>query len=72
MGERYKQHSQRNAEKTRSNITPQPSPRNEIDEKVMYEALSKEHTHYRNVFCCLICLAVTYNKCAPDHFKYFT
>ncbi|XP_053777346.1 calcyphosin-2 [Desmodus rotundus] len=33
MGERYKQHSQRNAEKTRSNITPRPSPRNEIDDK---------------------------------------
>lgn len=39
MKEGYKQYSQRNAEKTKSNIRHQPSPRNKIDDKVMYEAL---------------------------------
>lgn len=39
MKEGYKQYSQRNAEKTKLNIRYQPSPRNRIDDKVMYEAL---------------------------------
>lgn len=39
MKEGYKQYSQRNAEKTKSNITHQHSPRNKTDDKVIYEAL---------------------------------
>lgn len=37
--EGYKRYSQRNAEKTKSNITHEQSPRNTIDDKVMYDAL---------------------------------
>lgn len=39
MKEGYKQYCQRNAEKTKSNIRYQPSPRNKTDDKVIYEAL---------------------------------
>lgn len=39
MEEGYKQYSQRNAEKTKSNTPHQASPRNKIEDKVMYEAL---------------------------------
>lgn len=39
MKEGYKEYSQRNAEKTKSNITHQQSPRNKIDDKVVFKAL---------------------------------
>ena len=35
----YKQYSQRNAEKAKSSITHQQTPRNKTDDKVMFEAL---------------------------------
>ncbi|KAM9073005.1 LOW QUALITY PROTEIN: calcyphosin-2 [Megaptera novaeangliae] len=38
MKEGYKQYSQRNAQKTKSNITHQQTPRNKIDDKVMKTA----------------------------------
>ena len=41
--ESYKQYSQRNAENTKSNVTHKQSPRNKIDEKVMYEALKNSN-----------------------------
>jgi hypothetical protein len=37
--EGYKQYSQRNAEKAKSHITRQQTPRNKTDKRVMYEAL---------------------------------
>lgn len=39
MKEGYKWYSQRNAEKTKSNITHEQSPRNKIDDMVMYNVL---------------------------------
>lgn len=61
MKEGYKQYSQRNAEKTKSNIMQQ-SPKNKIDDKVTYETLwgsdeiiflikiKKNYMYYRNPF----------------------
>lgn len=43
MKEGYKQYSQIDAENTNSNVTHQQSPRNKIDEKVMYEALKNSN-----------------------------
>lgn len=43
MKEGYKQHSQRNAEKAKSSITHQQTPRNKTDDKVMYEALQNRN-----------------------------
>lgn len=39
MKEGYKWYSQRKAEKTKSNITHEQSPRNKIGDKVMYDVL---------------------------------
>lgn len=56
MKEGYKQYSQIDAENTKSNVTHQQSPRNKIDEKVMYEALKNSNEYkencmyYRNPF----------------------
>uniref|UniRef100_A0A452FTW0 Calcyphosine 2 n=1 Tax=Capra hircus TaxID=9925 RepID=A0A452FTW0_CAPHI len=41
----YKQYSQRNAEKAKSSVTYQQTPRNKTDDKVMYEALQN--------YCCV-------------------